>query len=215
MHTRGSFGLSKSVVIIGKGPSVLKSTKEFVDSFDEVAICNFPPMDGYDQYIGNRATHHFLNAHDPNPYNKERINSLGLKYVFNTSYAKHEGSPEIFPDHDVVYSRNYGEVKIPQFKEQYGFDPSCGILAFDYFVKREKYAAIGLVGFDFFKVNEKGYYYGTEEVQESLKYLYTSDGSRPFNSSGIRVQENPHDSEKSEKYILTQSKKYKKEIKHL
>ena len=207
--------MSKSVVIIGKGPSVLKSTKEFVDSFDEVAICNFPPMDGYEQHIGNRANYHFLNAHDPDPYSKERINSLGLVEMYNTSYASTEGPSDIFPDHPVYYDGSYGENMIPLFKEYYKFPPSTGIIAFDFFVKREKYTTIGLVGFDFFKVNEKGYYYGTEEVQESLKYLYTSDGSRPFNSSGIRVQENPHDSEKSEKYILTQSKKYKKEIKHL
>ena len=30
--------MGKSVVIIGKGPSVKKSTKEVVDSFDDVAI---------------------------------------------------------------------------------------------------------------------------------------------------------------------------------
>ena len=43
--------MKKSVAIIGKGPSVLKSTKEFVDTFDEVAICNFPQMEGYENYI--------------------------------------------------------------------------------------------------------------------------------------------------------------------
>ena len=83
--------MPKSVVIIGKGPSVLKSIKEFVDSFDEVAICNFPPMEGYEQYIGNRATYHFFNAHDPNPYKKKILNGLGLKYIFNTHYAVHDG----------------------------------------------------------------------------------------------------------------------------
>ena len=48
--------MSKSVVIIGKGPSVLDSTREFIESFDEVAICNFPPIEGYEQYIGQRAS---------------------------------------------------------------------------------------------------------------------------------------------------------------
>lgn len=191
--------MNRSVVIIGKGPSVLRSTKEFVDSFDEVAICNFPPMDGYEKYIGTRATHHFVNAHDPNPYSRDTLNDLGLEYIFNTSYAKHNGFPEIFPDYDVVYSRNYGEIRIPEFKQQYGFDPSCGILAFDYFIERG-YKTIGLVGFDFFKVNEKGYYYNVNEVQPSLRYLY-SNGGTPFDMNGMRVQENPHDTVKSEKFV--------------
>ena len=57
--------MNKTVAIIGKGPSVLKCNKKFVDSFDEVAICNWPPFRGYEQYIGNRATYHFINAGDP------------------------------------------------------------------------------------------------------------------------------------------------------
>jgi len=204
--------MAKSVVIIGKGPSVLKSTKEFVDSFDEVAICNFPPMEGYEKYIGSRATYHFLNAHDPNPYKKDILNSLGLKYMFNTHYAEHEGYQEIFPEHDVMYLKDYGQKIVPEFKKVYGLDPSTGIQAFDYFVKKEEYETIGLVGFDFFKVGEKGYYYPPNEVQQSLRYLYTNDGTRAFNSKGYRVNENPHDSLKSEKFVFEMINRYGKEL---
>ena len=47
--------MAKSIAIICKGPSVLKSTEEFVSTFDDVAICNFPPMTGYEKYVGTRA----------------------------------------------------------------------------------------------------------------------------------------------------------------
>ena len=191
--------MNKSVVIIGKGPSVLNSTKEFVDSFDEVAICNFPPIDGYEQLIGNRATYRFLNIHDPNPYRKERLNSLGLKYMFNTNDS-HDGFPSCFPDHDVLYTKNYRQkideeigpcqstrlvhqnslaekfynenVKSNYFKDKYGFDPSTGIMAFYFFVTKKEFDTIGLVGFDFFEVDERGYYFPVEQTQKSHFYLY-------------------------------------------
>ena len=204
--------MSKSVVIVGKGPSVLKSTREFIGSFDEVAICNFPPIDGYEQYLGERATYHFLNVHDPNPYNKDRLNSLGLKYMFNTHYASHGGYQEIFPDHDVLYLKDYGEKMLPEFREKYGFDPPCGVIAFDFFLKKEEFDTIGLVGIDFFKVGERGYYYSVQEVQKSHHYLYNSNGSTPFNLEGVRMSESPHNSEKSKKFIYDMATKYDKKL---
>ena len=131
--------MKKSVVIIGKGPSVLKSKKEFIDSFDEVAICNFPPMDGYEKYIGTRATHHFLNMHDPNPYKKETLCGLGLKYAFNTNSLPHDGFLNCFPKNTVSYFSNYGEITIPKFENEYGFDPSCGMMAFEYFITKSQF----------------------------------------------------------------------------
>ena len=204
----------KSVVIIGKGYSVLKSTKEFVDSFDDVAICNFPPMIGYEQYIGTRATYHFLNAHDPNPYDRDTINSLGLVAMYNTSWKATEGHPAIFPDHCVYYDSHYGERVLSTFKEEYGFHPSTGIFAFDFFVKNPEYDTIGLVGFDNFKVNEKAYYYSPQEVQPTLRYLY-GDGDQVFTNDGYRRKTNEHDSNKSEEFVLTQSSKYDKKIRKL
>jgi len=202
----------KSVVIIGKGHSVLKSTKEFVDSFDDVVICNFPPIVGYEKHIGTRATHHFLNAHDPNPYPKHIINSLGLREMYNTSWSPTVGHPSIFPDHNVYYDSDYGKNILSTFTDEYGFSPSTGIFAFDFFVKNPEYDTVGLVGFDNFKVNEKAYYYSVDEVQPSLRYLYTGGGKTPYNLGGIRIQESTHDAKKSELFISEQSKTYGKRI---
>ena len=169
-------------------------------------------MEGYEKYIGSRATYHFLNAHDPFPYKKDILNSLGLKYMFNTHYAEHEGFKDTFPDHEVQYFKNYGKIKVPEFKEKYGFDPSTGIQAFDYFVKKEEYETIALVGLDFFKVGEKGYYYDVRETPRSHLYLYSNTGNTPFNLDGVRVKENPHDSEKSQKFVKDMVEFYNKTL---
>ena len=203
--------MKKSVVIIGKGPSVKNCTKQIIDSYDQIAICNFPPMEGYEQYIGNKADYHFLNAHDPNPYNSELLNNLELKYMFNTHEIPHPGFKNCFPQNEVLYNPNYGKVTVEHFIKNYGFHPSTGTQAFYYFVTKPEYDTIGLVGFDFFKVGEKSYYYPPSEVQASLKYLY-SDNNTPFNKKGIRVQENSHNSKKSENFTFDMVKKYNKKL---
>ena len=53
--------LEKSVAILGKGPSVSRCTKEFIDSFDEVAACGRPVFLGYEHLIGNKAKYDFAN----------------------------------------------------------------------------------------------------------------------------------------------------------
>jgi hypothetical protein len=204
--------MKKSVVIIGKGPSILKSNKKIIDSFDEVAICNFPPIEGYEKHIGTRAHYHFLNANDPNPYKKQILNSLGLKSMFNTHPDPKGNIPSMFPDHDVKYVSDYGHNRIPKFKAENGFDPSTGILAFDFFVHNDDFDTIGLAGFDFFKVSEKGYYFPVAEVQSSHKYLYNNNGQRPFKADGIRVLDSPHDSEKSKEFIYSMVKINRKKL---
>ncbi len=204
--------MGKSVVIIGKGPSVLNSTADFISTFDEVAICNFPPMEGYENYIGTKADFHFFNAHDPNPYSKEVLNNLGLKYILNTHKVPHNGYRSSYPDHDFSYSPDYGQKTVKEIEEGYGFDPSTGTQAFYYFVKNEEYSTICLVGFDFFKVGEKAYYYPPSEVQPSLKYLYSDTQRAAFDVNGIRIKENLHNSKKSESFVYDMVKKYNKNL---
>jgi len=169
----------KSVVIIGKGPSVKKSTKEFVDSFDEVAICNFPPMEKHDHLTSNRAQYHFfaVGAGDEG-FSRDFLNSLGLTHVFNASTndfclsqlkmlsisqsLKERTIPlgqlSFLPDHPVSYFPDYGSKTKKRYQERYGFNPSTGMLAFDYFLNSDEHYKIGLVGFDFYQ-GEDVYYF--------------------------------------------------------
>ena len=54
----------KSVVIIGKGPSVQRCTKKFIDSFDDVAICNHPVYKRYEHLISNHADYDLIHLYN-------------------------------------------------------------------------------------------------------------------------------------------------------
>ena len=204
--------MKKSIVVIGKGPSVLQSTEEFISTFDEVAICNFPPIEGYEKYIGKKADYHFFNAHDPNPYKQTIQNELGLKEIYNTHHVPHPGYKTSFPEHNVMYDPEYGQRTVREIKERYGFHPSTGTQAFYFFVQNPSYDKIGLVGIDYFKVGQRGYYYPPSEVQQSLRYLYSRSGDTPFDAEGVRVQENSHDSGKTRLFVEEMSRMYGKTV---
>ena len=173
----------KSIVIIGKGPSVRRSSKEFIDSFDEVAICNHPPYSGYDHLISDHADYHFLNAGDPHPYDRMTLDGLGISEIFNTSRWEKPLVEEILPSTGAMYYPTFGIDTIKHF-EQYGFDewgPSSGVMAFSAFVDHKEYNKICLIGFDFFEKGKKNYYFEKDMANPNLHYLwengtYSSDG---------------------------------------
>jgi len=202
--------MTRSVAIIGKGPSVRYSTKAFVDSFDDIAICNFPPMENYQHLISNRATHHFLNAGDSYPYSREFLNNLGLKEIFNTSRHVYAPNQIFLPDHDVSYIENYGIGVKKKYEEKYNFWPSTGIMAFDYFLNHPEYQKISLVGFDFFLPGKDVYYFPKNEVNPSLHRLwndelYSMDGKVLKESLG-------HGGERVKEIILSLIQKSDKDI---
>jgi len=201
-----------SVVIVGKGVSVLNSTEEFINSFDEVAFCNFPPVKGYEKYIGTKCDWMFANMWDPNPYDPHAFSEMGIQAILNTHTKPFPDTNGNIASYNVEYSPNYGTLVVEEFKTKHGFDPSTGLQAFDFFVKNPDYDTIGLVGFDNFKVGQKAYYYSVEEVQPSLKYLYTN-GDTPYTSDGIRREATKHGStELMEMYIEESIAKYGKTI---
>lgn len=177
----------KSVVIIGKGPSVSNSTKAFIESFDEVAICNFPPMENYQHLISNRAKYHFVNAGNPFPYSKEFINKLGLTHVFNTSISPSSLNVDtecFLPDHEVEYHPSHGIETTGMVYDgtlravgdaKYNFWPSTGMLCFNYFYNSERHDKIALVGIDCYQKGSDVYYFGLNETKPNLHYLW--DGS--------------------------------------
>ena len=199
---------AKSVVIVGKGVSVLDSTQEFLSAFDEVAFCNFPPVKKYEKHVGTKCDYMFANVHDINLYSDEILDSLGLRYLFNTNPAPFSFSrlpqnlQELIKNTKVEYDENYAKRIVPEFKNKFQFDPSTGILAYSYFVN-SGYKKIGLVGFDFFKVGTKVYYYPVDEVQGSLRYLYGDAGNSCYSSSGIIKRESGHGSTDKVKQFVT------------
>jgi len=143
--------MKKSIVIIGKGPSVQRCTKEFIDSFNEVAICNRPLFDGYEHLISNRAHYDFItNDIHQRKYTEEFKEKLG---IIETIYTGDES----------ILRKNF------EFKE---LDPSTGTLALQYFIDSGDYSHIALVGFDLFEVDKKVYYFNLKEVIKPLIYLF-------------------------------------------
>jgi len=195
---------SKSIVIIGKGPSISRCTKEYIDSFDEVAICGHPIYTGYQHLISNRANYDFLNCCDPNPYSAEFVKKLGITHVFNT------GGRDIFPPRkDTVpfeYIKYHSDVRgelLSYFKEKYDLDPATGTMAFEMVLRMKKHYKIALVGFDLMEIDEKNYYYDRKYVQQNLQRLYVDHPNEIniYSNSGIRLVKSGHDTEKTYQYM--------------
>ena len=201
--------MKKSVAIIGKGPSVRYSTKDFIDSFDEVAICNFPPMENYQHLISNRATYHFLNAGAPFPYERDFLNNLGLRRIFNTSRDIVPPQKSFIPNHQVIYFEDYGVHVKKRYEDQYGFWPSTGVMAFDYFLNSPDHDTISLVGFDFFQPRESVYYFLKNETNPSLHYLWDNN---TYSKDGKMLSTSAHGGDKAKNTVMSLIAKSDKEI---
>ena len=167
----------KSVILIGKGPSIKRCTRELVETFDEVAICNRPKFEGYEDLIGERAHWDFAtNLIDIRYYSDDFKKRLGLKKTFLTG-------------NDSELRNNFS------YK---GLDPSTGTLAFFHFLNTNKYSHICLVGFDLFEKDKHFYYFKTEELTDSMKYL-VDNGT--FTENLIFTQDSGHNTDLTREYM--------------
>lgn len=144
----------KSIVIIGKGPSVGRSTFKYIDSFDEVAVCNYPIYHGYEHLISNHANFHFRT-------------DLAEKTFFNKEFEKKIGISK------VIYTGGGSWIR-KQFRFK-NLDPSTGTLALSYFLARPEYKKISLVGFDLFPKHSSVYYFKPHEIDPCLNYLFDNN----------------------------------------
>lgn len=172
----------KSIAILGKGPSVSKCTRDFIDSFDEVAACGRPVFSGYEQFIGNRVHWDFANR-TSTPYTEEEKVRLGVIKTIDT------GSNTQIQD---------------QFDYD-GVDPSTGILAFHHFLKRPEYTRIALIGFDLFQTMSKMYYYKNEEFDPAVDWLWR-DGT--YDKEGRLTIVSGHDTKETHLYLNEMFERY-------
>ena len=80
---------NKSVAILGKGPSVKRCTKDFIDLFDLVVVCGRPVFDGYEAYIGERAHYDYSNRTSTS-YTTEQKSKLGIRKWVDTGSGTDE-----------------------------------------------------------------------------------------------------------------------------
>lgn len=185
----------KSIAIIGKGPSIKRCKREFIEEYDEVATCGRPIFSKYEHLIGNRAHLDFCNCHDPRIYQKDRIKDLGIRRVINTNNPIPKNI--YFCPNGEEYDPNGRNKVINFFKNNYDLDPATGTIAIQYILDMKKYDKIGIFGFDLMEVNENVYYFDQQEVQTSLHYLYKNGVYK----NGKRIKKTGHNLKKTFKYI--------------
>ena len=190
--------MSKSIIILGKGPSILRCNKEFVDKFDDIAICNFPVLNSFfENLIKDRnILYHFANCgtfderYDLNVHNK-----LCIKNIINTNSKDNKAYANYLKNHSLI-KENIKETMLEKFKS-YDLDPNTGTMALQYILDTKKYNKIALVGFDNFKKGDNVYYYETKDYNKKIKYLIDSN---IITKDGVYNQISGHDPLKTKKY---------------
>ncbi len=190
--------MSKSIIILGKGPSILRCNKEFVDKFDDIAICNFPVLNSFfENLIKDRnILYHFANCgtfderYDLNVHNK-----LCIKNIINTNSKDNKAYANYLKNHSLI-KENIKETMLEKFKS-YDLDPNTGTMALQYILDTKNYNKIALVGFDNFKKGDNVYYYETKDYNKKIKYLIDLN---IITKDGVYNQISGHDPLKTKKY---------------
>jgi hypothetical protein len=158
----------RSIVLIGKGESCLKSNKDFIEKHNDICIINQVVFSKkYEKFISNRADYQFINS-SVDYYDEAIFDSLKLKklYFHGREDQVFRSPPSYYNDLQMIYIRPNLNSYI---KSNFGFDPSGGVQAFYYFSKIEKYNIISVIGFDFYVVGSKPYYFNVEEGGSQLR----------------------------------------------
>lgn len=186
----------KSIIIFGKGPSLLKCTRDIVDSYDDIALCNYPVLnDFFYNLIKNRTiNYHFANCGTfDERYNDNINNLLQIQGIYNTNiknaYIDYISNKNLFKDNLYQPMRDY-------FFNNFDLDPATGTMAIQYILNLNKYDKICLVGFDNFKKGLPWYYYNPDLYNPKLRYLLGNN----ITNEGIYNQISGHDPTKTKNY---------------
>lgn len=210
--------MSKSIIIFGKGPSLLRCNREFVDQYDDIAICGFPPLINDFAKLVNNPTreikYHFGNAGDPHLIKKNnKVMALyndKVNEIFNISEFYDIGAGtnnyKKYLQNKNIFKGNIKEKYFAEFKSKYDFDkwgPSGGVYAIHHILKLKKYDKIALVGFDNFEQGKQRYYFDLKYINPSLHYII----GRDITLDNKTIIKTLHSSEKTTdyfKYIFTE-----------
>ena len=177
------------IILLVRGESVNRCTKEFVDSHDIVAIINNIIYKGYEHLVSNHADIIFGNRTSIR-YSNEEVKALGLREAIFTGKSNQKFDTE---RHNL--KPNYPKLS-DDMMSQYDFDPASGIQALFYFLKYKKPTEISLVGFDFYEVGSKPYYFKPHEAPKEQKALWGNE----YKGDKINVPSG-HDTDKSIQYL--------------
>ena len=190
--------MTKSILIIGKGPSLHRYTNKFISKYDDIVLCGFPPIvDPINKIIENKnIPFHFCNCGSADyRYNLNIIKALKINSFIDIGAAETNEYIQFLKNIN-IYKRNIKKEYLKEFQSKYNFNqygPSCCMYALLYILKTNEYNNIGFIGFDNFQKNQQTYYYKPELYNPSIKYLlHKKDG--PIKKDGTFVEEKPlHD----------------------
>ena len=192
--------MSKSIIIFGKGPSVLRCNREVVNQHDDIAIINYPVINDffYGLIKDREIKYHFANcATFDTRYDDNMNNKLNIKGIYNTHYKLQILNYKNFLKNKDLFKDCIRE-KCEEYFRKIRLDPSSGILALQYLINTKLYNKITLVGYDNYKLGEQTYYYKPEEYNNSIKYLFENN---IIKQNGEYNNVSGHDPEKTKKYL--------------
>lgn len=198
----------KSIIIFGKGPSVLKCTREMVEQHDDIAIINYPVLTNFFyKLISNREIkYHFCNCGTFDERYTDKINDmLNIENIINTNLYKSNNYIH-FLKNKKFFKGSIREKYEPYFKNNFDLDPNSGILALQFLIDTGEYDNILLVGFDNYKIGEQTYYYPIENMNTKMKYIIGDN--KDIKNDGKYNQVNGHNPEKTEIYLSSLKNKY-------
>ena len=180
-----------SIIVLGKGNSINKISKDEINSHEIIAWCNVHNDLDCDN-IPNRADYLYLR-------DKSFVNDLSDRYKNHLTELKIK---KIFCTNKVHFNKilNYDVNNDVLFTKQYKFNPSTGLLAFIHVVSL-KPKKITLVGLDLFENNTPIYYHDLDKSLTSKKNLL---GLKKLCKNNIINNLNIHDNNKTIKIINDQ-----------
>ena len=190
--------MSKSIIIFGKGPSLERCTKEFVDKYDDIAICNYPYVNElFNSFIKDKKIkYHFANCGTFDERYTDQMNTLlKIEGIYNTN-KKSAIKYKQFLNNKMIFKENIREAQVEYFK-QFNLDPNTGTMALQYILDTNLYNKIALVGFDNFKKGDQKYYYQPKHYNNKIFYLINQN---VVTKKGIYNQISLHSPIQTKKY---------------
>jgi len=198
----------KSILLFGKGPSVLKCSREIVEKYDDIAIVNYPVLNDFflNLILNREIKYHFANCgtYDER-YTDEVNNKLKIESIINTNFYNQNNYIKFFKNKN-LFKDSIREKYETYFKDNFDLNPNSGILGLQFLIDTGEYDNILLVGFDNYKIGEQTYYYPIENINTKLKYIIGDN--KDIKNDGKYNQVSGHNPEKTEIYLSSLKNKY-------
>tara|TARA_B100000575_G_scaffold294499_1_gene310859 strand:+ start:7680 stop:8354 length:675 start_codon:yes stop_codon:yes gene_type:complete len=200
----------KSIIIFGKGPSVSRCTPEFVNKYDDIAICNYPVFnDFFKNLIQKREIkYHFVNGGLFDDRFDNSFNNINkITGIYNCHYNDRRQYLSFLKNKDIFNDSFIREKTEKYLKENnFDFDPSTGTIGFNYIINTKLYNRIAIVGFDNYENNKSIYYYNISLANSKLKH---TNEARNITKDGRWLGVNGHNPIITKKYYLFEINKNK------